>query len=335
MNPVTIKLPKSINEAVAIQNTNYNNGTHEMPPVIKAGGIDLIDHMKEGLVAVPVINNLRQVKDPVLYQISDMSIGALATLTRIANDKNINTQAPVLAQAALTTATPQIRNVATLAGNLLQRPRCWYYRNQQFECLKKDGHHCFAVEGENKYHAIFGDGPCHIVHPSNMANALSVCGGKVVTSRTENKGHSRTILIEDLFTMPDVNIRSEHILGADEIVTEIQYDNAPFSAHYEIREKQSFDWPLVMVSAAVNLDSSGIITEARICAGAVAPKPWRLTIAENTLRGTAISDTTKIRKICNKVAALGAKPMADNKYKMTLLSVAISRALEKIAQQIR
>ncbi|MHC4448023.1 MAG: FAD binding domain-containing protein, partial [Planctomycetota bacterium] len=252
-------------------------------------------------------------------------IEGMATLAEIAASPLINRAAPVVAQAVENAATPQVRNVATAAGNLLQRPRCWYYRNDQFACLKKGGHTCFAAEGENRYHAIFGEGPCYIVHPSNLAPALYVCGGMLHLVGSER----RSLAIEDLYHTPEHGLRDESNLQPTEVVTHLTLQTAAHSGFYAIKEKSSFDWPLVMAAVAVELEGA-VISSARICAGAVAPVPWPLPQVEAALRGVRVDDESGVERAC-RWAVEGTRPLADNGYKVKLLPVAVRRAVLKAA----
>lgn len=294
-------------------------------PVLKAGGIDLLDLMKEGILEPDRVVNLRTVGDPSLRRIEIAdgrgSIGALCTLSDIASHEGLRTAAPAIARAVEFAASPQVRNVATAGGNLLQRPRCWYFRNLQFECLKRGGSECFAVPGENRYHAIFGGGPCHIVHPSNLAPALWVLDGVVHLEG----GDRPSLPIRDLYHLPDRGIRDEHNLRPGEVVTRLSFKAAPVSGFHAIKEKQSFDWPLVFACVALDLDGQ-TIAAARVCAGAVAPVPWPLPAVEAALKGVAITDAAAIHKACES-AADGAVPLRDNGYKTQLLRVAVRRAI--------
>jgi len=325
MTPTTIAMPRTLEDALVVQ----SRGDRPLP-VLKAGGLDVIDHMKEGLLEPAVLNDLLAVEDEeALRRIDDDSIGALCTLAEVGGSRRLADRCPVIAQAARSAATPQVRNAGTAAGNLLQRPRCWYYRSAQFDCLKKGGDTCFAVEGENRYHAIFGDGPCHIVHPSNLALALMVTNGTATTRTRAEGAEGRTIPIADLFHLPDEDVETEHRLRPDEIVVSLGYEAAPRSAHYEVREKQSFDWPLVMAAASLDLDGD-VVRTARICAGAVAPVPWPLPAVAEALRGVSVDDESALREACG-VAVKGARPMRDNAYKTTLLPVAVMRAVRLAA----
>jgi xanthine dehydrogenase YagS FAD-binding subunit len=326
VNAFAIAQPSTFNEAAALLKDKRFS-----LPMLKAGGMDVVDHLKEGLAEPDALINIKRLRregNPQSISMIDgkdreplIEIEATATMAEIAASNMLSKQAPVVAQALANAATPQVRNVGTAAGNLLQRPRCWYYRNEQFDCLKKGGHMCYAVEGENRYHAIFGPGPCHIVHPSNLAPALFVCDGKVhVTGGTRD-----TIKITDLYHMPDKGVSSEHNLEPGEVITHITLAARPSSGFAAIKEKQSFDWPLVMAAAALQLDGS-VIRKADVCAGAVAPTPWPLPRVAEALAGVNVDDDAALRKACD-VAADGAKPMTDNAYKTRLLPVAVRRAV--------
>ncbi len=330
MNTFAIVQPQSFEEAAAaLDQKKYSL------PMIKAGGMDVLDHLKEGLIhpdALVNIKRLRRVGNPQAISMLDgkdrdasIEIEATATMAEIASSNMLRKQAPVVAQSVANAATPQVRNVGTTAGNLLQRPRCWYYRNEQFDCLKKGGDRCYAVEGENRYHAIFTPGPCHIVHPSNLAPALIVCDAKVHVM-----GGSRdTIKIAELFHGPDKGVTSESNLEAGEIITHVSLSPQPNSAFVSIKEKQSFDWPLAMAAVALEMDGN-VIRVATVCAGAVAPTPMMLPKVADALKGANIDNDLGIRKAC-EFAADGARPMSDNAYKVKLLQVAVFRAVMKAA----
>lgn len=321
MNRFAFAQPKSFAEAAGLlAEKKYSL------PVLKGGGIDLIDRLKEGLTEPDVVVNVRWLHTegataPITESGGKLRLEATTTLAEIAASPIVRKSAPVLAQAVEWAASPQVRNVATAAGNLLQRPRCWYYRHEQIGCLKKGGDRCYAVAGENKYHAIFGDGLCHIVHPSNLAPALTICGGVVHVIGSDRS----EITLADLFHMPDKGVQSEHTLRPGEVITHITCDAAPSSGFYAIKEKQSFDWPLAAASVSLVLDGAKI-RSARVCAGAVAPVPWVLPEVEAALKGVALDDDAALRKAC-AAAVDRAKPMTGNGYKVKLLPVAVRRAV--------
>lgn len=324
MNRFAIASPKSFKEAgELLVDKRFTL------PVLKGGGMDVLDHMKEGLYEPDVLINIKRLRPDGAQAVSEATGGvrieANATLAEIASSKAVQSLAPVVAQACESAATPQVRNVATAAGNLLQRPRCWYYRNVQFECLKKGGDRCYSVEGENKYHAIFGGGPCHIVHPSNLAPALMVCDGVVHVTG----GKRDSMAIADLFHLPDKGVTSEHTLDKGEIITHITFKPAQKSGFYVVKEKQSFDWPLVLACVSLDLDGDSI-KSARVCAGAVAQVPWMLPRVADALKGVKLSDDAAFRKAA-ALSTDGAKPMRDNAYKLKLLPVAVRRAVLRAA----
>ena len=321
MNRFALAQPRSFDEAAAtVVDKRYSL------PVIKAGGMDVLDHLKEGLYQPDVVINIKRLRtqpgaQPISQNGNEIRIEATATMAEIVASDIIRRSAPVLSPSLENTASPTVRNVGTAAGNLLQRPRCWYYRHEQFDCLKKGGATCFAVEGENKFHAIFGDGPCHIVHPSNLAPALAVCNGVVYLTGSARK----SIPIAALFHMPDKGVRTESELQPGEVITHITAEARPQSGFCALKEKQSFDWPMVAASVAIELDGS-TIKSARVCAGAVAPIPWDLPSVAAALKGVNLDDDAALRKACAGAAA-GAKPMTDNAYKVRLLPVAVRRAV--------
>jgi xanthine dehydrogenase YagS FAD-binding subunit len=296
----------------------------------KAGGIDLLDHLKEHLIEPPRVVDLKSI--PGLGKIEaqadgSLRIGALATLAQVAAHAGVRKTHPALAQACGEAASPQIRNVATLGGNVLQRPRCWYYRLESYKCLKKGGDVCFAVGGENRYHAIFGGGPSYATHPSNAAVPLVAFGSSFVLEGTKG---SRTVPAAEFFTPPSKDPEKENLLEPDEILTEIRVPAAAGvrSVFDEVRERAAFDWPLVAVAAALKLDG-GTVREARVVLGAVAPWPWRSAKAEQALLGKPLDEPTVVAAA--RAATIGAAPLSDNGYKVGLVQTLVRRTLLSLA----
>jgi xanthine dehydrogenase YagS FAD-binding subunit len=287
---------------------------------LKAGGIDLLDLMKERIETPQTVLSIGGLKDLqyIREQEDGVHIGCLTTLADIDRSELLESKYATLHHSAAHAATPQIRERATVGGNLCQRPRCWYFRNLEFPCLKKGGATCYAVEGENRYHAIFGQGPCHIVHPSNVAPALVALDGLIVVRSAAGK--EQRIKAADFFVMPDQSLHAENVLKPGQVITEIVLPTAPTqSATVELREKQSFDWPIAIASAArVN----GLW---RVCLGAVAPIPWLSKPAMDVLGGKDISP--ELAAAAGDAAARDANPMSDNAYKVQLVKVATKRAL--------
>jgi xanthine dehydrogenase YagS FAD-binding subunit len=326
-------------EAVAALGTERNR----ILPM--AGGMDLLGLMKDYIVSPDRIVSIRGLDQTIAGadpstrdsrpdgptaarsgQASGLRIGAATKIADVAEHALVRKMYPALATAAEGVGTPQIRNMGTVGGNIMQRPRCWYFRNEEFNCLKKGGSRCFAVEGENQFHAIFGDGPCHIVHPSSLAVPVIAYGGKF---RVAGPSGSRDIDAGEFFQMPNANLYGESVLQPNEIITHVILPSAgQRSAGYEVRFKQSHDWPLAMVS--VNLVMGGqTVKSARVVMGAVAPVPWRSPAAERVLAGKTITEAVAIEAA--NAALAGAKPMSGNAYKIRIAKTAVKRAILRAA----
>ncbi|HVA78750.1 MAG TPA: FAD binding domain-containing protein [Candidatus Binataceae bacterium] len=294
-----------------------------------AGGVDLVDLMKQGIAAPAVLVNLKGLKelDGIDRKPSgELRVGALVKLHEVATNPDLQKHFTAISDAAGEAATPQIRNLATVGGNLLQRPRCWYFRNPLVNCLKKGGDKCYSIGGLNRYHAILGGGPSYIVHPSNLAPALIAFGA---SARIVGESGERIVALEKFFTLPDVDPKRENNLRAGEIIAEVRVP-APApntrSLYMEVREKQSFDWPLVSVSVVIVPSADGkSVRDARVVMGAVAPIPWRATAAEKAIIGAPL-DAAHARAAAD-AALSGAQPMSDNAYKVTIAKVMVRRAI--------
>ena len=292
-----------------------------------AGGVDVVDLLKQEIIEPRALINLKGLAGMSAIQ-SDggggLRMGALVKLHDLAESAEIRERYAAIADAARTAATPQIRNLATLAGNLLQRPRCWYFRHPEVDCLKKGGLKCYAADGLNRYHAILGGGPSHIVHPSNLAPALIACGAK---ARIFGSRGERETGLEDFFVLPRTDVLRENNLEPGEIITEIVVpapNGDASSVYLEAREKQSFDWPLVSVAVVIER-ARNRVRDARIVMGAVAPIPWRVPDAERVLAGTTLDFAVAAQAA--EIALSGAKPLADNGYKVPIAKVLVRRAI--------
>jgi len=295
---------------------------------LKAGGVDLLDRLKEridGPARVVSISGIRGLDaiDPG----PPARLGALATLAAIADHDGIRRVYPALAEAAGEAATPQIRHMATLGGNLCQRPRCWYYRLADFDCRKKGGGECFAIGGENRYHAIFDTAAsCVCVHPSATGTALLAYGATLHTVSPKGR---REIPIESFFTGPEPDPTRENTLAAGEIIESLRV-SAPAretrAVYRKLKQKESFDWPLVEACVVLEL-SGGAIRNPRIVLGHVAQVPRRAREAEAVLAGGRPSPDLLRRAAEASVA--GAKPLSQNAYKVRLARVIVERALRE------
>jgi xanthine dehydrogenase YagS FAD-binding subunit len=260
-----------------------------------------------------------------------LTIGALVTLTNLEEHPVVRASFPGLAEAAHSVATPQIRNLGTVGGNLCQRPRCWYFRLEEVICLKKGGSECYAATGENKYNAIFGGGPSYIVHPSDLAPMLVALGASVSVVGAEGK---RVIPLDKFFTLPsEGSIRRENVLRNDEIITQIQLPASPVAArstYLKFKERESMDFAMASVAAAVKLTAGKTVTQARVVLGGVAPIPWRASAAEQFLTGKTLSN--EVLAEAAKLALQGAEPLQKNAYKIPLTQTLVRRALAKVGQ---
>jgi xanthine dehydrogenase YagS FAD-binding subunit len=302
--------------------------------IVKAGGIDLLDLMKEGLLAPARVTSLSGVAGLSAIEPQDgggLRIGALVTLARLASDENVRKAYPALADAAANSASPEIRNAATLGGNLLQRPRCWYFRAAQYRCLRKGGGHCYAIDGENQYHAIFDNRFCAIVHPSTSATALVALGAEV--ELVDGDGATRRFALEDFFVGPDKDVQRENDLRPREILTAVLLPNAAGlrTAHLKLSQKLSFDWPLVDVVVALDLGPDGACRHASIILGAIAPTPRRARAAEDALVGKIVD--AQSAAAAGRAALEGATPLSKNAYKAPMLEALVRRALLRAAGQ--
>jgi len=292
---------------------------------VHAGGTDLLGCARDEVFEVEKlvsISRLEELKGITRSEEGGIRIGALSTISEIAASAMIRESYPGLAQAASDVASPQLRNQGTLGGNLCQRPRCWYFRGD-FHCAKKGGDMCYAVEGENRYHAIFGGDPCYIVHPSDTAPMLVALGADI---RVSGARGDRSMALEDFFVLPDQDLERENVLQQGEIVTEVLLPAASGvkSSYRKIRERGAWDFALVSVALAVRMSGS-TVTEARVVLGGVAPAPWRSEAAEAALIGKEPSPSVATDVAAAAVA--GAQPLEQNAYKVLLAKGALMESL--------
>jgi xanthine dehydrogenase YagS FAD-binding subunit len=296
---------------------------------ILAGGTDLLALMKDDVVHPKRLVNIKQIKEMsgVTASSQGLRIGALTTLGELADHVNVVKDYPALAEAINDAASPQIRNMATLGGNLCQRPRCWYFRGGFGLFPKDESGKDLVTAGENRYHAILGNsGPAKFVSPSSIVPALIAYGASI---RLIGPKGSRELSLERFYVIPKADTEREHDLMPNEIVAEVIVPPASGTkvAHYEIRQKQAFDWPLAV--AAVSLKMNGSVVEsARVVMGYVAPVPWRSSEAEQALVGKSISE--EVAKAAADAAVQNATPLSHNAYKVQLARVGVKRAILKV-----
>ncbi len=293
---------------------------------VMGGGQDLLARMKDYIDSPDRVVNIKGL-DAAITATPDggLKIGSAVKIIDLFEHAQVAKLYPAINAAAIEIGTPQIRNQGTVGGNVNQRPRCWYYRNEEFVCYKKGGSRCFAVGGENQYHAIFGnDGPSHIVHPSSLAVPLVAYGAKF---RVLGPNGEREIAAADYFTLPTTqNVLKENVLEDEDILTHVilPKPGTVKSGHYEVRYKQSHDWPLAFTTVVLTM-SGNTIQSARVVLGAVAPIPWRSKAAEAALAGKPLNEQTAIA--AGEAAVAEAKPMSGNAYKVQIAKTAVKRAV--------
>jgi xanthine dehydrogenase YagS FAD-binding subunit len=331
MKNFTYYRPTSPEQAIGLLDAKW--GTSEL----LAGGTDLLDLQKEYIAQPDKVVSLRDlgnefraigVLPPPGRFPPAVTIGAGVSLAEIAAHKQIRSTYPALSTAAGDIGGPQIRNMGTLGGNLGQRNRCWYFRDEHTHCLLKGGDKCFAIDGENRYHAIFTQGhKCVIVNPSTLAPILIAlqARAKVLGPKGE-----RTVELAKFFHAPNSAGEREHVLEPNELILSVtipvsteQFGDL-HNASYEVRHKQSYDWPLVQAAVALPM-KDGKVKGARVVLGHVAPTPHIAEAAAKALEGKEVTEETATA--AGEAAAEGAKPLSQNAYKVKLVAVAVKRAL--------
>ncbi len=302
--------------------------------VLKAGGIDVLGLMKDGLLTPARIVNLRTVAElGGIAQRPDgtLAIGANVTLAELSESGRVRASYRALADAAGRSASPQLREVATIGGNLLQRPRCWYFRSLHHHCLRKGGSTCFAFAGENQHHALFAHRGCAIVHPSTPATALVAFGAKLELVRAG--GATRVVPLESFLILPERDPHRENDLRDGEILTTVvlpQPDAGVRSAHLRLGETESFDWPLADVAVVLDLDADRTCRRASVVLGAAAPVPYRARGAESALVGERISEDSARRAA--RAAIAGAAPLDENAHKVPIFETLVRRTILQAAR---
>lgn len=296
-----------------------------------AGGTDLLGCLRDGVfetTTVVSLNRLRELRGISGTPDGGLRIGALVTIADIARHPVIRAKYAALAMAASEVASPQLRNQGTIGGNLCQKPRCWYYRGD-FNCLRKGGPTCFAAEGENQFHCIFGsDDQCYIVHPSDTAPALAALNARVHIAGPQGE---RFVPVESFHVLPAEDVQRETVLEPGEIVIGVLLPTPPAglrSTYRKVRTRRSWDFALASMALALQLEGRRVVN-GRVVAGGAAPIPWRSRAVEDVIRGRIIDDDL----IAAAADALveGAEPLQNNQYKIPLFRGVIEGELAAIA----
>lgn len=319
MNNFKYAQPTSVKEAVGLLSSTW--GETE----VLSGGTDLVTSLKQGITNPSLVVSLKNVKglDGISMSGGNLTIGATASLKSLIEDKNVAKNFPALVTAATNIASAQMLARGTVGGDLLQRPRCWYYRNG-FGLLGTENGDALIPGGENRYHSIFGNkGPAYFVNPSSLAPVLIALDASVTISGAKG---DRTIKATDLFSTPSSDSDREYTIKSDEILSNI---SIPLSGKkngvYEVRHRAGLDWPMVAAAVAFN-EKGGKISDATVVLGHVAPTPWVASKAASALNGKSLNDASK--KAAGEAAADGATPLSQNGYKVQQVKVAVRRAID-------
>ena len=312
----------SVEEAISTLKSNKGSAA------IIAGGTDILGILKDHILTdhPEVLINIKTItgQDYIKEDSEGLSIGSLVKLADLAGSPLVKEKYPALAEAARSVGSPQIRNMGTIGGNLCQDTRCWYYRyphsiGGRLLCLRKGSGPCFAVKGDNRYHAIFNGRGCFAACPSDIATALLALDAHV---KTLSVGGSRVIPIEDFF-----NPLGKHVLEPEEMILEIRMPMPPERAKQKFLKftvREPVDFAIVSVAALI-VTAEGICTEGRIALGAIAPGPLRVSKAEEMLRGKRLDPTTL--QEAAEMAVKEAKPLSMNGYKVEIVKALVARAL--------
>ncbi|MBA2557297.1 MAG: xanthine dehydrogenase family protein subunit M, partial [Chloroflexi bacterium] len=276
MKPFEYLRPESVNDAIGVLGEGADRAR------VLAGGTDLLTLMKGGLSSPERLVDIKRLPDLddaiESHPEGGLRIGALATLARIEDHPLLRDEYRALSQAAGLAATPQLRNMATIGGNLLQRPRCWYFRSSHVDCWLKGGESCPAREGENQFHALFDESPCVAVHPSDPATALLALDAQVAVTGSEGE---RVVPLDAFFQLPTEDRRIETTLGPGEVVTSVNLPPASGNRSVYLKAMDRKVWAFALVGIGVRLTvENGLIADARLALGGVAPIPWRAQRAE-------------------------------------------------------
>jgi len=319
VRPFEYATPRSREQAVGLLGRNWNESA------VLAGGTDLLALMKDDVVAPKRLVNIKQMGNyrDVKVESNDLRIGALVTMGDLAENPEVAKRFPALHEALWEAASPQIRNVATIGGNLCQRPRCWYFRNGMGLMPKDAGGQSLVLKGDNRYHAVLGnDGPAYFVSPSTVSPVLIAYGARV---RIFGAGGPREVALEKFYRVPQSENEREFDLQPNEVVTDVLVPLADVRAgYYEVRQKEAFDWPMASCAVALRMNGN-TVQEARIVLGQVAPVPWIATEAAQALAGKSVDEQSAMAAANAALAA--AKSLGHNKYKITVAKAAVKRAL--------
>jgi xanthine dehydrogenase YagS FAD-binding subunit len=326
VNPFTYTSPSDLPSALRLLGKKW--GGIEL----LAGGTDLLALMKDDIVAPAHLVNIKKVaglRELKCDARTGLQAGCLVTLNEVARDRRVRNTYPVLSQAIGDAASPQIRNMATLGGNLCQRPRCWYFRNGYGLLALDATGKSLVLQGDNRYHAILGNaGPAYFVSPSTIAPVLVALGAAIEIAAP---GGTRTIPLEKFYRIPQKEGEREHDLAPNEILIRLKLpppQRDASTAYYEVRQKHGFDWPAATATVSI-VTTRGKVAGASVVLGHVAPTPWRSKQAEAALIGKSIDE--QVASAAATAALQPARSLGQNGYKIQIARVALRRAILQAA----
>ncbi len=327
MKDFELKLPDTLAAAVGELPAAYSRDGAQ----VLAGGQDIVTVMKDDIEQPAALVSLQRLGlDGMEWdERGGLTIGATVTIQALAEDASVERALPALREAARSVGSPQIRSQGTLGGNLNQRPRCPYYRHPSVSCFKKGGSVCLAEFGFNKYAAIFGGGPSYYSHPSDLATALVMLGA---TASISGPGGDREVPLTELYVLPEEALNTETVLRPDEILTSVSIPAPGAGArtsYLKYKERASYDFALAAVAVSVTRGDDGLVTDARVVLGGVAPKPWEVPAAARALVGKPMGPDAWTA--AGEAAVVDADPLEHNGYKVHLVKGLLFRALEALA----
>jgi xanthine dehydrogenase YagS FAD-binding subunit len=325
VRPLSYSRPATVEDALALAAGSPGSA-------FLAGGTTQVDLIRAGIARSDHLVDINDLPLTGVEALPDggLRIGALARMSDVARNRGVVERFPGISQALLLGASPQLRNMASIGGNLLQRTRCAYLRDGISPCNKRDpGSGCAALDGFNRGHAILGAGEhCIATHPSDVAVALAAFDAVVHTERRDDR---RVIAIDDFFLLPGDTPQREHPLDGDELIVAVEVPGARIarrSVYLKFRDRQSYEFALVSVAAALEIDD-GVVTDARLAFGGVATKPWRARLAEAALIGGP-ADRSAFR-LAVDAELESAVVRRHNAFKVELAARAAVRALSAVA----
>ena len=313
--------PKALGEALKL----LKNGT-----IALAGGTDLITLMRHGLAepdALVDLTGIEGLRGITREKGQGIRIGALTALSDVEASADLLRSLPIVPESLRDAATPQIRNMGTVGGNLLQRNRCWYFRDEGVQCWLKGGKRCFAVDGENRYHAVIGAHECWIVSPSDLAPALIASDAEVELASSLGR---RRIPLAGFYVAPSGKQRKEHAIRRGELITTVRIPEKALErkgTYVKAMERKAWSFAIVSVAAAARV-RDGKASDVRLVLGGIAPIPWRVPAAEKVLDGTSLDDNACLAAA--DIVLKDATPLRDNGYKVTLARELVRRALRSL-----